>query len=596
VEGCLPAGEQVALGDRWTNIEQVKPGDWIPTETGLLAKVKSVMTRPYHGELVVIRPISRYNTFRLTPEHPVLAIKRPAVLVKRQPRKHWKAEVSTQLLNATRPTYIPAGELREGDFLVYPKIKPLPAQEQPSKEQLRLLGYYLAEGSAYLHKILNVHVVSFSFGLQERSLVGEVKQLIHDLTGKRAMEIQSPRKHGTEVRIYSKELHDFVIEHAGKGAASKQLSAVVMAQPDELLRELVETYAAGDGNIAFRGRSEMRRLITASESLARQLQEILGRLGIYASIQFRQGRDDMLLGRHITRGDQWWVVYTYNKHMGEVRACADYFLVPIKETRREPYTGMVFNLDVEAPNSYLVRGFAVHNCTAPIYRTDSLHAAVVEVIVKKGARARYTTIQNWSPNVYNLVTKRAFVYEDAIMEWLDGNLGSKRTMKYPSVFLWGKGARGDVLSVALAGTGQHQDAGAKAIHLAPYTSSTITSKSVSHSGGKTTYRGQLKIIPGAKGAKSNVRCDALILDGDSSSETIPVMNIFEKDVTIGHEASVGRVSEDQLFYLMSRGIDGDQALSMIVNGFIEPITKELPLEYAVELNRLIRLEMEGSVG
>jgi len=238
----------------------------------------------------------------------------------------------------------------------------------------------------------------------------------------------------------------------------------------------------------------------------------------------------------------------------------------------------------------------VEGCTAPIYRTDSLHAAVVEVIVKKGARARYTTIQNWSPNIYNLVTKRAFVYEDAVMEWVDGNLGSKVTMKYPSVFLWGKGARGDVLSVALAGRGQHQDAGAKAIHLAPQTSSTITSKSVSHSGGKTTYRGQLKIIPGAKGSKSNVRCDALILDGDSSSETIPVMNIFEQDVTIGHEASVGRVSEDQLFYLQSRGIGGDQALSMIVNGFIEPITKELPLEYAVELNRLIRLEMEGSVG
>ena len=238
----------------------------------------------------------------------------------------------------------------------------------------------------------------------------------------------------------------------------------------------------------------------------------------------------------------------------------------------------------------------VEGCTAPIYRTDSLHAAVVEVIVKKGARARYTTIQNWSNNIYNLVTKRAFVYEDAVMEWIDGNLGSKRTMKYPSVFLWGKGARGDVLSVALAGKGQHQDAGAKAMHLAPYTSSTITSKSVSHSGGKTTYRGQLKIIPGAKGAKSNVRCDALILDGRSSSETIPVMNIMEKDVSIGHEASVGRVSEDQLFYLMSRGINGDQALSMIVNGFIEPIIKELPLEYAVELNRLIRLEMEGSVG
>src|SRR5215469_8089160 len=238
----------------------------------------------------------------------------------------------------------------------------------------------------------------------------------------------------------------------------------------------------------------------------------------------------------------------------------------------------------------------VEGCTAPIYTTDSLHAAVVEIVVKKGARVRYTTIQNWSNNVYNLVTKRMHVDEEGIGEWIDGNLGSKKTMKYPSVYLNGKGAKGEVLSLALAGAGQHQDAGGKAFHFAPYTTSTITSKSVSLNGGRCSYRGMVKIVNGAKGSKSFVRCDALLLDEVSRSDTYPVNIINEEDVTLGHEAAVSKVGEQQLFYLMSRGLSEAQATSLIVNGFIEPIVKELPLEYAVELNRLINLSMEGSVG
>lgn len=238
----------------------------------------------------------------------------------------------------------------------------------------------------------------------------------------------------------------------------------------------------------------------------------------------------------------------------------------------------------------------VEGCTAPIYTTDSLHAAVVEILVKKGARVRYTTIQNWSKNVYNLVTKRMFVEEEGIGEWVDGNLGSQLTMKYPSVFLKGRKARGEILSLAFAGKGQHQDAGGKAIHLAPETSSIITSKSVSKDGGRTSYRGLLKVIKGAKNSKSTVRCDALILDPQSRSDTYPTMDIQEERVNIGHEASVSRIGEEQLFYFQSRGIPQPQAEIMIVNGFIEPIVKELPMEYAVELNRLIQLEMIGSVG
>lgn len=238
----------------------------------------------------------------------------------------------------------------------------------------------------------------------------------------------------------------------------------------------------------------------------------------------------------------------------------------------------------------------VEGCTAPIYSTDSLHAAVVEIIVKKGARVRYTTIQNWSTNVYNLVTKRMLIEEEGIGEWIDGNLGSKITMKYPSALLVGKGARGEVLSLAFAGSGQHLDSGGKMIHLAPYTTGTITSKSVSMNGGRTSYRGMVKMINGVKGSKSYVRCDALILDGKSRSDTYPVNIINEHDVTVGHEATVSKVGEQQLFYLMSRGLSETQATALVVNGFIEPIVKELPLEYAVELNRLINLSMEGSVG
>ncbi|MEO9174285.1 MAG: Fe-S cluster assembly protein SufB [Gaiellales bacterium] len=238
----------------------------------------------------------------------------------------------------------------------------------------------------------------------------------------------------------------------------------------------------------------------------------------------------------------------------------------------------------------------VEGCTAPTYSEDSLHAAVVEIIVKKGGRCRYTTIQNWSSNVYNLVTKRAVAYEDATMEWVDGNLGSKLTMKYPAILLKGRGAHGEVLSIAFAGEGQHQDAGAKITHLAPDTSSVITSKSISRGGGRATYRGLLKVAKGAHRAKSSVVCDALLLDEDSRSDTYPYINIGENDVTIGHEASVSKIGEEQLFYLMSRGLSETEAAALIVAGFVEPITKELPLEYAVEMNRLIQLQMEGSVG
>jgi Fe-S cluster assembly protein SufB len=238
----------------------------------------------------------------------------------------------------------------------------------------------------------------------------------------------------------------------------------------------------------------------------------------------------------------------------------------------------------------------VEGCTAPMYSTESLHSAVVEIVVKRGGRCRYTTIQNWANNIYNLVTKRAMAYRDATMEWIDGNLGSRLTMKYPAVYMMEPGARGEILSIAFASAGQHQDAGAKLVHCAPNTTGQIVSKSISKNGGRSSYRGLVKVEKGAHNARSKVVCDALILDPVSRSDTYPYIEIAEQDVSIGHEASVSKIGEEQLFYLMSRGLSESEASTMIVNGFIEPLVKELPMEYAVEMNRLIQLQMEGSVG
>ena len=245
----------------------------------------------------------------------------------------------------------------------------------------------------------------------------------------------------------------------------------------------------------------------------------------------------------------------------------------------------------EGANAHYIEG-----CTAPVYSTESFHSGVIEIIVKKNARFRYTTIQNWSNNMYNLVTQRATVAEGGHMEWLDGNLGSKLTMKYPSCYLMGEGAHGEILSIAYAGDGQHQDTGGKVVHVAPHTTSSIVSKSISKGTGRSTYRGLCKVHEGAHHARSNVECDALLINDTSRTDTYPYIEIEENDANVGHEASVSKIGEEQLFYLTSRGIAGDEAMAMIVRGFIEPIAKELPLEYAVELNRLIELEMEGSVG
>ncbi|MGH9198073.1 MAG: SufD family Fe-S cluster assembly protein, partial [Acidimicrobiia bacterium] len=384
-------------------------------------------------------------------------------------------------------------DVREGDFLVFPKPRPEPHSAVFPLDLARLAGFYLADGSASLFN--GYKGLQFSFNIDDVEAIDEVREVAKNLYDTEGSVTWIEEKNEAHVVVYTKAGYEAMKTHVGTGSHTKRLSKEFMAQDETFLRELVRTYVLGDGSVTYRGGDAWwHRAHTTSRVWAHQLQAILARLGTYATIRLeRQGGPAEILGRKVVRRDLYTVQWTEGRRLGEVRDAGGYFLVPIKSIGTEEFEGFVHNLDVESPDSYLASGFAVHNCSAPIYSGDSLHSAVVEIIVKDHARARYTTIQNWSNNVYNLVTKRARADEGAVMEWVDANLGSKVTMKYPSIYLMGKGARGDILSVAYAGEGQHQDAGGKVIHVAPHTRSNIVSKSISKDGGHAGYRGHVRI-------------------------------------------------------------------------------------------------------
>ncbi len=597
VEGCLPAGELIEMADGdWRPIEKVRVGDRVLGHDGRPHRVTAFQVRDLHGNLHTLTPMSPANAFSVTDEHPVLIVPRAEVLVKRQPRNGWQPEVNSAKLIAATPRWMPARDVREGDFLVFPKPRPRPARTRMALAFARLAGYYLAEGSASLTN--GCKSLQFSFNIDETDEIDEVRRACKELYDAEGSVLYNEDKHEARVLVYTKAGYDALKQHIGDRSYRKSLSADLMGQDEVFLRELIAAYVRGDGNVTERGGATWKRVHTTSRKLAFQLQAILARLGSYATIELRRaGGPAQIMGRDVVRHDLYQLQWTEGGHgPRQARDAGEYFLVPVKKHSVRTADELVYNLDIEEPDSYLAFGFAVHNCTAPIYKSDSLHSAVVEIIVKKDARCRYTTIQNWSNNVYNLVTKRAVAQQGATMEWIDGNIGSKVTMKYPAVYLMGEHARGETLSVAFAGAGQHQDAGAKMVHCAPNTSSTIVSKSVARSGGRTSYRGLVNVQEGAEHSKSTVKCDALLVDTVSRSDTYPYVDVREDDVEMGHEATVSKISEDQLFYLMSRGMTEDEAMATIVRGFVEPIARELPMEYALELNRLIELQMEGAVG
>ena len=617
VEGCFTAGTSIVTKDGIVNIEDIQKEDEVLTHLGHYKKVYHTQVRPYDGDLytftVTGNPSEKTQT---TEEHPFLIVKRQR---KNERNTQWK------------PEWVKACDVQKNDYACVPidrsveENKKLTFQipwgkgrhgfeiidfDVPSTTDFfRLVGYYLAEGS-----ISSGHYLNFSFNKNERFYINDVKYLLKKVFSEdHVHESVHKKNNGISVVVRSTKLCR-IFEQFGTSCDTKNIPLWMMRESFEKQQQLLLGWYRGDGNYYVQenkhGLKEIFRLCSTSKTLAFQARQLLSRLGIAASLNVQdrsdQGRRTMYVlvigGQYLENfakiTDQKIQTSLHGKKRATYYHIDDkYFYVPIKSITKKKVENLpVYNFSVEKDESYVAGGVTVHNCTAPSFSSSSLHSAVVEIFVKKGARCQYTTVQNWYKNIYNLVTKRARVEEEGEMVWTDFNMGSKLTMKYPGFILAGKGARGETLSMALAGAGQHQDTGSKAIHLAPHTSSTIISKSISKNGGRTSYRGLVNIGPLAHDSKNTVICDALLLDPESRSDTYPDDRIFNSQVQIQHEATVSKIGEEQLFYLMSRGLTEETARKMIVNGFIDDVVQKLPLEYAVEMNRLIDHEMEGSIG
>ncbi len=600
IEGCLPDDELISLGDSLKQITALKIGDNVISHRGDRRTISKTFVHKHAGEMLTITPQSPLNAFRLTPEHPVLCVKRDHIRAKKEDRNGWLPETSTIKLLKTDPAYIEAGELKAGDFLVYVVPKDSKDTAELTEPILKILGLYLAEGSASFNKALNRRALQFSFGKtkDEKALAYELVEIIRSM-GEKASVCRAARKYYT-VSSYSKRLIEVCMRNCGTGAATKMLSKEVMELPTEKQRTFLEYYLKGDGNEyrKKKNKSLMIRASTASKILAFQLQEIVGRLGTFANLQLRKGGVDFINGRRILRKDQYVIEYTKDKKWSSVRHRDNLFLVPIKTIVRHKFEGNVFNIAVNADESYLVKGFAVHNCSAPVFEPDSkaIHAAIVEVFVGDEAKVKFISAENWSRNVYNLNTKRAIVGARAHMEWVEATLGSKVTMLYPASYLIGEGASSSNLTVSFAQPGTWKDSGSKVIMSAPNQTAKIISKSISMGSGSAVYRGLLRINKGASNARAYTQCDSLLLDDKAVTSAFPHNEVLNPTSKIYHEATVGKISKEKLFYLMSRGLTEAQARSLIVLGFLDSVLKAIPLEFAVEINKLIETEISTLPG
>lgn len=606
-EGCHPAGEQVLTAEGWRNIEGIKAGDKVYDHNGKLQKVRAAMVRQFKGEMITVRPMSRYNEFRLTPEHPVYAIKRKDVLKPRKARNGWLPEVDTNKLLKAEPTFIKADELEKGDFVLVPKLERNDSQAF-NNDELELLGYYLAEGSSCFNKANKQFVNSFAFGMHEKDLIERTKNLIEKLSGKNAYVVENAERHGTNVQFYSEKMSDWFVQRCGKHAATKTLSPELMNISPSQAKVFLDAYLAGDGNISERKNSTMVRFCTASETLARQVQMLLNKLDIQAWIQVREGGEAVFSKqqpeRTINRQPLYHVGYTENKKWDMVRETETHFIVPVREVTREAFDDLVFNIDVAETHSYLVKGFAVHNCTAPQFDTNQLHAAVVELVALDNAEIKYSTVQNWyagdesgKGGIYNFVTKRgACRGRNSKISWTQVETGSAITWKYPSVILQGDNSIGEFYSVALTNNAQVADTGTKMIHIGKNTKSTIVSKGISAGKSNNSYRGLVKVMPKADGARNYTQCDSMLIGDRSEANTFPYIEVMNSTAKVEHEATTSKISEEQLFYLQQRGISQEDAVSLIINGFCKEVFRELPMEYAVEAQKLLGLKLEGSVG
>ncbi len=617
IEGCFTKGNKVSTNPDYKNIEDVKEGEKILTHDGTYKKIKEKYITPYSGKLARIKLWGdSINEIEVTNDHPFLYVDRER---KNERNKNWTPRWNTpryfekgSYLALPINKIIDSNNLHEIEVNEYfgknKGFKKVKKWIPSTKEFFKLAGYYLAEGS-----ISSGHYLNFSFNYNEREYIEEVKTLLKKVFNiDKTLEMHHKVNNGTSVVVCSTELCR-IFEQFGKKANEKSIPQWMVIEHPEKQRELIKSYFFGDGNYYKKktnsGIKEVFRLNSVSRKLLIQCRDILFRLGIVGFINKRdrskENRQTMytlgITGEWMERFGDLVGIKIKTTLNGKKRATMfnlneNFAFFPIREiTFKEVENIPTYNFAVEDNETFCVSGVAVHNCSAPQYTENSLHAGCVEIHVLKNARARYSSVENWSKNTYNLNTKRAIVHENAIIEWVNGNLGSKVTMLYPCSVLVGKNAKTDYIGIAYAGKDQYQDTGCKVYHLAENTSSSILSKGISKNGGVSSYRGLIEIKKSAKNSKSNVRCDGLMLDNNSKALTFPAMDVHENDVKVAHEAAVGKVGEEQLFYLMSRGLSESEAIKLIVSGFIEPLIKELPLEYAVELNRLIELEIENSV-
>ncbi len=612
IEGCFTKGTKVTTNPDFKPIELISKADKVLTHNGEYKRVYHVHDRPlYSGNLYKIKIWGDATSeIECTQEHPFLTVRRERV---NERNRTWLANwVQAQHIDRRDYLLMPINRKVVSspsmEFIVPFKNKNIRQKVALDRDFFRLIGYYLAEGS-----IIKNSYLSFSFGIHEAEYVNDVKRILKKMGYSKTNEIIHKKNNGVSVVLGDAKLAR-IFKQFGTSAAKKSVPLWVMQEDPQKQKELIIGLFRGDGNyfnVNYKiGVKEAIRLNTISEKLARQTRDILLRLNVFSFLNKRdrskEGRQAMytvgVTGEYMHTMGGLLGLNINNKINGKKRATMFYIddkyaYVPIRSiSKRKVEKIQVYNFAVENDETYTVNGIAVHNCSAPQYGASSLHAGCVELFVYKNARIRYSSVENWSKNTYNLNTKRALVYENGVVEWIGGNMGSGCTMLYPSSILIGDNAKADHLGIAFAGAGQNQDTGSKVVHIGKNTTSTVKSKSISKLGGISSYRGLLSIKKGATGAKANVSCDALLLDPQSVSNTYPTLKVEEEDVSIGHEATVGKISDDDIFYLRSRGLSQEEAMQLIVSGFIEPIIKALPLEYAVELNKLIDMEMIGSVG
>jgi Fe-S cluster assembly protein SufB len=603
LEGCLPAWEEVSYGDEMRCVRDVAIDDRVLNDRGEEARVAKIMRRRYRGAMIEVTPRSAGNRFHVTPEHPVLAIRRQRVSKGSRGPTRW-ADIDQKRLDLCEPEYVPAGELVPGDLLVFPINKVEREDASLSDDFLRLLGYYVAEGC--VTKFNGYDVAEWCLGSHEPELADEILRLIKRCTGKVGYRWEQKTKHGLYVAVYSSELCAALEQHGGKYAHGKRFSKAVMDLPARRQRLAVDAYYRGDGSIGHYGGMTTVRCSTVSRILAFQLQEMLARFGTFAYLSIRKAFDERMKdGRLIHHREMYILFYARNTRSRRAIRRWDYYLVPVRTLSRQAYDGFVYNFETASdPHSYLVKGFAVHNCTAPQRDENQLHAAVVELIALNDAYIKYSTVQNWYPGdangvggIYNFVTKRGECRgRNSHISWTQVETGSAITWKYPSCVLRGEGSIGEFYSVATVNNHQQADTGTKMIHIGRDTRSTIISKGISAGHGQNTYRGLVKMLPSAHGARNFTQCDSLLMGGKCGAHTFPYVEVKNPTATVEHEASTSKISDDQLFYLLARGIAEEDAVNMIVSGFCKSVFKELPMEFAVEAQNLLAVSLEGAVG